>query len=682
MIALAFRLALADLRRAPGRAAAVAGLLVVAALLPAVVRPGSLAGAVLAVVVASAATAGAAAQHERRARILTESGAETGAQALVTVAGLVGPGTAAAAVATVVGLATGGDPSPAAALAIGFVVPVVAGAVTTWVAAGRAPRRRGTVALAVLAVLTAPLVVVPLALVAVLVVPPLTRARRSVRIAVSIVAVAVSVAAAVLLSWAETFWELGALLLAAAVPLTVAVGWLGGAAVAVAAAVATRLGPTARLATAPLGRRRRQLGPIAAVVAVVATLAAAEGVVGASFEAREDRRPPPLVLGPAGTDDQQAIAVTTGLDPAEERWRVAEAVGEAPVEVAVIDRIDGGGTGASPTEGPVDVPLLDLGSSLGPEPDVSVATDRGPVWVGVVAPEALGPLGLDAHAAALAAGDALVLDPGTVVEDGRVEVAGAPAGPTSLPAVVVGDEVALLLPAVLVSDARAAELGGVRNGARAVVVPRPGAAAGEAVAAAERIRSPLTDVSRAIERAGDVLEPGSDVVAAIEQQRPVAGGAESVQADDIAPLDDVPLLARTTDAGQQRAIALGGLAVLVALAGTLLVVGGARSEDAVLVVQGAPDRHRVATAAVQTTTVALAGTVLGAIVGLGVPALAFALYNGRERDARTLDVPYVLPPGLVVLLVAVPLAAAALAAIVVAARGRPSPRLLAEAARG
>jgi hypothetical protein len=180
--------------------------------------------------------------------------------------------------------------------------------------------------------------------------------------------------------------------------------------------------------------------------------------------------------------------------------------------------------------------------------------------------------------------------------------------------------------------------------------------------------------------------PGLDGVsgfgAILEHMLPVTDGGDLVREPDIAALDEVPALARTAEQGRGRAVTFGALAVLVALAGTLLVVGGARADDAVLLVQGAPDRHRVTTAVVQTTTVALAGSVLGAAVGLGVPALAIHLYNRRLRDPRTLDVPFVLPPAVILVLVALPVVAAVLAAAVVAGRGRPTPRLLADAARG
>ncbi|HEX7135577.1 MAG TPA: FtsX-like permease family protein [Iamia sp.] len=681
MIHLAVRTAGADLRRTPARAVAVALLLLVAGVLPAIYRPGEVPALVLAAVVASSATAGAAAQHERRSRILAESGAGAGAHVLVAAAALVVPGAVAAIGATVVGLVTDGPPGPGAAVAIALLVPLVVAAGMAW-AAGPAPLgRKGVAAVAVLIAVTAPLLVLPIVLLALLVGPRLGRARMSVRLAVSVVAAAVTVGAAVVLSQAETFFDLALLLLALAVPLTLAVGWLGSTAVSLVAGAVVRVSPTARLAATPLARRRRQLGPVAAVVAVVVTLAAAEGVVGASFEERESRRQAPAVLGRAGTHPDQAIALTTGLDPADERWLVAEAAGTTPVRVAVIDRVGRGSTEASPASEPDPVPYVELGAIGGVPPSVRVPVEAGPSWVGVVAPDALGPLGLDAHADALARGDALVLNPQVVVADDRVDVTGAQGDPLMLPAVVVSERVGLLLPAVLVSEARGDELGGVRNGARAVVVPGPGASADDAVGVADRVRSRLADVSASMRRVVDDLGTESSFVAALEHQRAVAGGDDHVTVPDIAPLDEVPLLARTTDQGQQRAVTLGALAVLVALAGTLLVVGGARAEDAVLLVQGAPDRHRITTAVVQTATVAVAGSALGAAVGLGLPALAFGLYNGRARDPRTLDIPYVLPPAVVGLLVGLPVAAALLAAAVAATRGRPSPRLLAEASR-
>ena len=684
MTRLALLVARADLRRAPGRALAVGALLFTAAVLPGVLGAGTVAGLALAVVVASSATAGAAAQHERRARVLAESGAGTGAQALVAAAGLVAPGLLAAGAATAVGIVGDGAPGPVPALVVALLVPLAVGTVTAWATAPAASLgRRGTAAVAVLIALTAPLLVVPLVLLAVLIGPRLGRARFGVRAAVTIVAAVVTVGAAALMSLAESFFDLGAVLLLSAIPLTVAVGWLGTAAVATVGALAARLGPTARLATAPLGRRRRQLGPIAAVVAVVVTLAAAEGVVGASFEAREAARRPPAVLGRAGTQDLQTIAVTTGIDPDEERAIVAEAAAGTPADVAVIDRVGGGSTQTAPRgTWSTESPVLDFGAAAETAPEISVPVDSGPSWVGVVAPDALGPLGLGAHAEALARGDALVLNPDVVALGGRVEVAGAEAGPLTIPVVRASERAGLMLPAVLVSEARAEEIGGLRNGARAVVVAGRGAAPDTAWSIADRVRSRLADTADPSTSKVSGLDGTSTFVAFLEHAAPVSGGGDLVREVDIAPLDRVPALARTAEQGRGRAVTFGALAVLVALAGTLLVAGGARSDDAVLLVQGAADRHRVTTAVVQTTTVALGGTLLGTVVGLGVPALAIRLYNGRERDVRTLDIPFVVPPALVVLLVAIPVVAAVLAAAVVASRGRATPQLVADAARG
>lgn len=681
MIHLAVRLAGADLRRSPGRAAAVAALLLVAVLLPEVVRVSTLVGLVLAVVVAASATAGSAAQEERRARILAESGAGAGAQALVGGAALVVPGGAAVTIAVAIGLVADSPVAPVPAVLAGLVVPVVVGAAVARTAVpGPGLGRRGTVAVGVLIALTAPLLIVPLVLLALLVGRRLGRARLGVRVAVTVVAVAVTVGAAVAMSGAETFFDLGFLLLLLAVPLTVAVGWLGTVGVAAVAALVARLGPTARLATAPLGRRRRQLGPIAAVVTVVVTLAAAEGVVGASFEEREAARAPAAVLGVAGTRDDQTIAVTTGLDPADQRALVAESVGPLPVLVATIDRVGAGGTDVEREPAPEGVVVLDLNAAARLPPEVTVPVADGPSWVGVVAPEALGPLGLDAHAEALARGDALALNPRLLADGDRVEVAGGEAGPLTVPVVRVSERTGLLLPAVLVSEARAAELGGVRSGARVIAVPGPGAAPGDAATVAERVHDALDD-DGAIARAAEGLDGTARFTSAVERRHTPSGGDEELRRAGIAPLDQVPMFSRTADDGQRRAVTFAALAVLVALAGTLLVLGGGRSDDAVLLVQGASDRHRLTTGVVQTTTVALAGTALGALVGLGVPALAFGLYNGRERDARTLDIPYVVPPGLVVLLVALPVVTALLAGAVVAMRARPSARALADAAR-
>lgn len=684
MIRLAALAARAELRRAPGRCAAVAVLLGVAVLLHPLLRPGSFAGLALAVVVAAAATAGALEAEGRRTRILAENGAGPAGLAVVTAATLVAPGLAAAATATLVGLVSGGV-RPLTALGLAVAVPVLTASVTAALVAVGGTRSPGvTGALVVLACLTAPLLVGPLAVLALVVHPRVRLGPGALRITATVLAVGVTGTVAWALSRAESFFDLWLLMVVTAGPLAVAVGWLGTAAVSGLARAVAHLGPTARLAATPLAHRRHLLGPVAAVVAVVATLAAAQGVVGASFGAREEARRavPRTVLGVAGTDDDEVIAVTTGLTPADLLTRVADATAAAPdAEVALVDRVGGGGTDASPGDDDHDDDepggFLDLANLRSSPPDVTVPTGGGPRWVGVVDPSALGALGLADHAAALARGDALVLNPATEVVDGTVAVSG-PDRTVAVPAVGVSERTGLLLPAVLVSDVRAVDLGGERTGAR-VVVRAPAVA--DALRVADDVAAGSGDPVLAT-GGGSGAAANGWFAASFERDAPAVTGGEVIRTDPTDPLDGVPWLARSAAQGGPRVVTFAALALLVALAGTLLVTGGTRAEDAVLVVQGAPTSFRVAAAAVQTGVVAAAGAALGAVVGVGVPAVAIGLYNGRGRSAEILDVPVVVPARVGVVLALVPVVAAAAAALVVGLRRPPSTRLLADAALG
>src|SRR5690606_27811326 len=77
----------------------------------------------------------------------------------------------------------------------------------------------------------------------------------------------------------------------------------------------------------------------------------------------------------------------------------------------------------------------------------------------------------------------------------------------------------------------------------------------------------------------DEVDATTGFAALLERQADVATGDQVIREADIARLDALPALARTAAQGRNRAITSGGLAVLVALAGTLLVVGGSRHED-------------------------------------------------------------------------------------------------------
>ncbi|HMJ78511.1 MAG TPA: FtsX-like permease family protein, partial [Iamia sp.] len=505
------------------------------------------------------------------------------------------------------------------------------------------------------------------------------------RAGLTIVAVVGAVLTARAVGTAETWFDLDFLLLVAAAPLVFAVAWISAQLMGLAASPLRRLGPTARLAATPLVVRRGHLGPIAAAVGLVVTLAVLEGVVGASFGAREAGRDrADVVLGETGTSDDQLIVSTSNL-PADETRRVAaEAATGKQVRLAVIDQLGEGGTetrpdirAESPPRSRIPARLTELDVSFVADdfvavpPGVSVAVDAGSSWVGVATAADLSALGLADLGPALERGEAVVLNPDVA---GTTTIAlegpdGAEIG--RLPAARSGaDEHGLLLPAVVVSPAVADGLGQARYGGRAVVVPtdpesrRAGSDTVEvAFAIHDHARKELPDV------AGTESEGVAASARYVESQEPPARGDEEVVRDAGGPLNALSFMSGTASEGRSRGFALAVAALLVCVAGTILVLGGSRAEDAVLEAQGAEPRTRVVVAAVQAGAVALTASVLGGLAGIGLPVLAMTSYNDRDRVDGLPDIPVVIPVSVAVLLVVLPVAAAVIAAVVV--RSRP-----------
>jgi len=676
VIRLALALTRADLRAAPGRAVTVAVLLGAAALLPHLLTVEPALGVVLAAGVAAAATAGAVAQGHRRHQVLDLNGGPRSLEAAVAALSVAGPGLIGALAATAVGRLRGTPPDLATALLLAALVPVAVAPVAAVAAQPldrpRRSRRRTLLLILVVVVLT-PTVIVPLAAGAALVGRQLARCGRAARLVGSLAAAGVAGGIALTLGTAESWFDLSILLFLGAVPLGLSVAWLGHGVLDLVEPVVRRLGPTARLAVVPLAERRHLLAPVAAAVALVTTLAAFEGVVGASFGAREaDRRASSQGVGRAGTGPDQAIAVVSGGSALAVHRAAAGEAARTGLRVAVIDRLGPGGT-------QIGGDRIDLGAPpfLGQRYDISptwrLTGVSAPSWVGVVEPADLAVLGLGHLAPALARGDVVVLPTGRA-RPATADLRG-PDGSRTLPAVAApGRERALSLPAALVSPARAAELGPDVRGGRVVVGPGPVPAGPEAlVGAAGRIRDAVaaTDAPAAADDDGTAL-----LAAVIEAGEPVVTGDEVVYADRGGPLNEVPFLARTRDEARGQALALGALALLVSLAGALLALEGSRSDDATLEAQGAPARVRAVTAAVQAAVLTGTAATLAAVLGVGLPAVGFALYNSRPRAATTLDIPLVVPWELGAVLVALPVVAAALAALATVARRPPDPATL------
>ena len=136
----------------------------------------------------------------------------------------------------------------------------------------------------------------------------------------------------------------------------------------------------------------------------------------------------------------------------------------------------------------------------------------------------------------------------------------------------------------------------------------------------------------------------------------------------------MPGFATTSDEGHGRLVGLAALAVLMTVAGVLLALGAARSDDIMLEVQGAPTGMRSVVSAVQAAAVSTSAAAFAAVAGIGTPALAFRIYN---QDAELPDIPLVVPTAVWAVLVAIPVLAVAISAAIPAARRPAGPDQLA-----
>ena len=472
--------------------------------------------------------------------------------------------------------------------------------------------------------------------------------------------------------------------------LAVAVVVLGIHAVSLGAGAASHVGPRARLALAPLVGRRRSLAPLVGVISFVAALAVSEAVVGASFGQREADREQdiPTVTAEAGNRQDQAIAVVPPVDVEALRAIAAERVAGTGAAAVVIEQV-----GFVPPPSPdgifgrlLAIPVLDQGVFVVPlpapgQPSGGVPPSGG--WLGVVAPEDLAALGWASAAPALDAGEVVLTSgapgaPATVVLSSFGEIVERPA------ATVDGPTGGALMPAAIVSDATATALTPARSTARVVVVPAPGAAVtpstDELVDLAFQIRSDASSLP-IVEPQGLSPEQQSafQLVAALARSSSgtagtVVAGDDTIVLRESGPLNDVPAFATTAAEGRGRLVGLAALAVLMTVAAVLLALGAARSDDVVLEVQGAPTGMRSAVSAIQAAALATSAAAFAAVAGIGIPALAFRIY---DQDAELPDIPLVVPTAVWVVLVAIPVLAVAISAAIPAARRPAGPDHLA-----
>ena len=687
MIAIAAAFVRHDLRAAPSQVVAVAVLLGSAAAIPSVLSIATEAGVVVAVAVAALAATMATTSTEARRQTLERNGSGPGIDALVALGSVTVPGLLAAPALIVANQLDAGPPLTTTVLCC-LVVPLLVAPATALLArrppgAGvpRWMRRAGWVVAVAVTVLASPVLALPLIMWA----TGRWLERRAGGVVTTIAAAAATLGMAWVAGQARSWVDLFLIITLGALPLAVAVARLGLAAVAVAGAAGSHLGPTLRLAAGPLQHRPRALAPVVIVLAIVTALAALDATIGASFGEREERKERaeaarPEVRATAGTSPDQAIGVVTASDREIVRSVAEDVAQREALSVVVIERLGSGGTEV-PTSDP-DAGTYDIGGIFSVSPTVKLAQTGpgqvGPTWIGVIAAADMDGLGLGSLAPNLERGEVVVLN-GTITDGGqRPELSFAYSEPGeggALPQRSVTadlDEVPALLPGALVSPEVAAATGFRIGAGRVVVAPatgRPGepdrlvAAAREVVGVADTRTGP-TDTNLGSD--GGVTQ----LLAVAEAGRPVSLGDERVELDRPGPLNDVPVLSNTRSDARAQILQLGILAVLASLAGVMLLVGSTRSEDGVLLLQGAPPRLRSVLVAIQAGLMAGSASVLAAAVGIGLPAISFAAYGSGRGELP--PIPLVVPWEVTVGLVALPLLAATVAMAFVAMRPSPS----------
>jgi hypothetical protein len=199
-----------------------------------------------------------------------------------------------------------------------------------------------------------------------------------------------------------------------------------------------------------------------------------------------------------------------------------------------------------------------------------------------------------------------------------------------------------------------------------VVVPDEPTTAGTsaALAVASAVQAQAEPLPTVDEMEGDPLTELASVLATSSE---VVGGGSQVVQQESGPLNEVPALAGSAEQGRSRLITWGTLALLVTVAAVALALGATRADDAVLELQGARPGARAAIGAVQAFVITGTAAVLAALVGIALPAFAFWVFNGHSQP----EVPLVVPPAVPLLLLGLPLVAAALSALLMTGRRDP-----------
>ena len=484
------------------------------------------------------------------------------------------------------------------------------------------------------------------------------------------------VGAALLSRSLRAFWELdlvlGPLFALAALGLLLAlppvVGWIGSG------LARARSVPIA-LAGGALRDRRRVLAPAAALGAVAAMVVAVQAVVGLGLAEREQTRREQLGDASRYTVGLSDRDVYVGWDSPPVLFAGMPFLMYAPTSVAsaLPSRMADEVRAAVPGAHVADIEVLPLridGDPLQP------TRPAYPVAVGT--PELLGALGLDRFAGDLAAGRAVALDPGAVV-DGHVALHGyevvLPMWSRRLPARLVQDRVvpqyqpSVLVPPTIGEDVRVAA--GRPEGWPSVNPVALAVGSDRAISADE-----LAAIQLAVDRV-PADGPGGSVLPLVDR-----GSSQVAGALDHDQLDNSYAIVVETPADVRLAVGVAVAVTLVALAVALrLAALTGRPDDELLDVLGARPATLRRAAVGQALVVGLLAVPLGVAIGVSAASVGLDAYNGRGRFADGVElppIPIAVPSALVVGALLVPLAAALLAGLVTHHRHPTDPQSLAD----
>jgi hypothetical protein len=460
----------------------------------------------------------------------------------------------------------------------------------------------------------------------------------------------------------RAFWELDLILwplfalaaLGLLLALPPVVGWIGSG------LARARSVPLA-LAGSALRDRRRLLAPAAALGAVAAMVVSVQAVVGLGLASREQSRRERFGDGDrltAGLSDHDVFvgrvappSLFDGLPFVEHAPSSATSPTGLPPEVADAVRA------AVPGARVAAVEVLPVRVSGDP---VQPRTQAYAVAVGT--PQLLAALGLERFAGDLAAGRAVVLDPGAVV-DGEVVLRGidvaVPGWSQHLPARVVQDRVVpQYQPSVLVPSP-------VGDSVRAAASSPDGWPNVNPAALAVGRDQPFSDADvRAIATAVHGVPAQNAGAGMLAVAR---GGSRVPGVLDHNRLDDSYAIVVESPADVRLAVGVAVAVTLVALAVALrLAALTGRSDDELLDMLGARPATLRRAAVGQALVIGLLAVPLGATIGILAARVGIDSYNSSGRFADGVELPPIpvgVPLALVLGAALVPLATALLAAL-------------------